>query len=489
METIISSIEAQRITEVVSNLCKQANIYITRDLYNALWDSYVTENTIESKFILDQMLENINLASKHIRPICQDTGIVVVFIEVGQNVHIKNGLLEDSINKGVEKAYRENYFRKSIVQSPIFNRVNTGNNSPAVIHTKIVEGNSIKIILSIKGCGSENMSTLKMLKPSDGIEGIVDFVIETIKNAGSNPCPPIRLGIGIGGTMEYAALLAKKSLTLPIKPKKELELNARFDDIAKLELDLLKKINEIKIGAGGLGGSTTALSVNILTAPTHIAALPLAVNINCHVSRHASAEIFDNKVKYNFDDFILEFDDIPHNMENIKRVDSSDVETLRNLKVGDRLLLSGEIYTARDAAHKAIFESLQKNEELPIDIKDKIIYYVGPCPAKDDEIIGPAGPTTSERMDKYTPILLEQKVLGFIGKGQRSSSVTNSIRKNNGLYLIAAGGAGILLSQKVVKAEIIAYPELGPEAIYRLKIIDFPVIVGIDSKGNDIYKR
>lgn len=488
MKNAISTIKSEQITIAVANLCKQANIFITDDLHKALLESYSGEQCIESKFILEQILENIELAAKHNRPICQDTGIVVVFVEIGQNVHIQGDLLEEAINAGVEKAYEENCFRKSIVKSPIFDRVNTGNNTPAVIYTNMVKGNSIKISLSIKGCGSENMSALKMLKPADGTDGIIQFVLDTVKNAGSNPCPPIRIGIGIGGTMDYAALLSKKALNLPISAYKELKTKADSDKISKLELEILDKVNKINIGAGGLGGNTTALGVNILTAPTHIAALPVAVNINCHVSRHASAKIDKNITQYNFNNFITEYNELHHNNPNIKRLNTNDINKIKELKVGDKFLLSGEIYTARDAAHKKLFEALQKGEELPVDIKDKIIYYVGPCPAKKDEIIGPAGPTTSGRMDKYTPTLLENGALGFIGKGERSQSVIDSIKDNKGFYLVTTGGAGVLLSKKVVKADIIAYPELGAEAIYKLEIVDFPVIVAIDSNGNNIFK-
>ncbi|MFH0703154.1 MAG: fumarate hydratase [bacterium] len=483
----ISRIKSEKITEIVFNLCKQANLYISKDVYNTILNSYTKEKSSKSKYILWQILENIRLASELKRPICQDTGIVVIFAEIGQNVFIEGDNFENAVNQGVKEAYKNNFFRKSIIDDPIFKRINTNTNIPAVIYTKLINSNSIKISLAVKGCGSENMSTVKMLKPSAGIEGIVDFAVETVRKAGSNPCPPVRLGIGIGGTLDYAAFLSKKALLEPIKTEKELELLSLTNNTAKLELEILQKTNDLKIGAAGFGGNTTVFGVNILDFPTHIAALPVAININCHASRHAKAEIFENNIKYYFDDFQYKFEEICNQKKLYKQVNTDDAASLKNLKTGDEILLSGYIYTARDAAHKKLIECIDKNEDLPIDIKDKIIYYTGPCPKQENEIIGPAGPTTSCRMDKYTPALLERGLLGSIGKGERSSQVIESIIDNKGIYLVATGGAAVLLSQKITEAKVIAYPELGPEAIYKLKIEKFPVIVAIDSNGNNIF--
>lgn len=477
-------IKSEKITEAVSNLCKQANIYISKDVYKALLNSYQEETSEKSRNALGQILENLRIAAELKRPMCQDTGIVIVFAEIGQNIIIEGKNFEEAVNLGVEKAYIENFFRKSTVKDPIFERINTGNNTPAIIHTSIVSGNSIKISVCLKGAGSENMSTAIMLKPSAGIEGVIDFVVETVKNAGANPCPPIRLGIGIGGTLEYAAVLSKKALFQEVKTEQELTTLSENNKLAALELDILKKTNSLKIGTAGLGGNTTVFGINILTYSTHIASLSVAVTINCHASRHAEAEIFENDIKYDFENFQYQFENINIENQNLKKLNTEDIESLRNLKAGEQVLLKGFVYTARDAAHKRMMECIDKGQDLPVEIKDKIIYYVGPCPAKENEIIGPAGPTTSSRMDKYVPILMKQKgLLGSIGKGNRSEEVINSIKDNKGVYFIATGGAACLLAQKIISAEVIAYPDLGPEAIYKLELQDFPVTVAIDSTG------
>ena len=526
MKKKINIIKSSQITEAVFNLCNQANIYIPKDVYNAILESYKREPSARAKNILAQLLENIKLASITRRPICQDTGMVVAFVDIGQNVFIEGDPIDEAINNGVEKSYRESFFRKSIVDDPIFDRVNTGNNTPAIIHTKIIPGNSIKMSISTKGCGSENMSAAGMLKPSAGIQGIIDFIVKTVKNAGANPCPPIRLGIGIGGSLEYSALLSKRALLEPIRSEASL-LNLCYarmqatkvfmrnatdafssilpsfqtiindvdlwqpsefsDRIAKLELNILKSLNQLKIGPSGMGGNTTVFGVNVLTYPTHIAALPVTVNINCNASRHASAKITNEGILYNFDNFQYDFEELPPDSDIIKKLSTDNINGIKDLKVGEIVHLSGYIYTARDAAHKNLVECINNGEDLPFDIKNKIIYYVGPCPAANNEIIGPAGPTTSARMDKYAPILTEYGLLGSIGKGQRSEKVIKSIIENKGIYFCATGGAACLLQQKIKEAQVVAYPELGPEAVYKLKIEDFPLIVAIDSEGNNIF--
>lgn len=486
MNKEITVIDSSKITETIANLCKQANIYARKDLYTSILNAYKKESCKNAKNIFWQILENIRLSYNLERPICQDTGIVVSFVEIGQDVIIQGDTLENAINEGIQTAYKDNFFRKSIIQDPIFERNNTGTNTPSIIHTQIVPGNSIKILLAAKGCGSENMSSVKMLNPSAGPEGIIEFAVETVKNAGANPCPPVKIGIGVGGSIEYAAFLSKKALSEPIRSEDELSALSKTDKIANLELEILRRINDLRIGAAGLGGDTTILGVNILSFPTHIAGLPVAVNINCHASRYAKAEIFENKIEYKLEDFQHEFEQLSALEENGKRINTDDISAIKALKAGDEVLLSGYIYTARDAAHKKMMECIDSGAELPIEIKDKLIYYVGPCPAKENEIIGPAGPTTSDRMDKYTPALMSRGLLGSIGKGSRSEEVINSIKENKGIYFIATGGAANLLSQRISKADIVAYPELGPEAIYKLKIENFPVIVAVDKDGSDI---
>ena len=484
MSRNISFINTEKITEIVSKLCKHANLYVSQDVYRQLYGAYQKESYPESKNVLWQILENMKIASQIKRPICQDTGFVVVFAEIGQDVHIEGGLFEDSVNAGVAKAYTENKFRYSIVEDPVFERKNTNTNAPAVIHTKIISGNSIKISLLVKGCGSENVGVIQMLKPFAGAEEIINFAVEAVKNSARNTCPPVRLGIGIGGTLDYATFLSKKALLESARSKEELELSD--DKLSKLELEILNRSNDLKIGASGFGGDTTVFGVNILSFPTHIAALPVAVNFSCHASRYAFVEIFEDEVKYKFQpDY--EFGKTSDTEEQLKSVNVDDIEALRSLKAGDRVSLSGYIYTARDAAHQKMADALKAGEELPFEIKNKIIYYVGPCPAADNEIIGPAGPTTAARMDKYTPELMNTGLFGSIGKGKRNEEVIESIKNNKGIYFITTGGTACLLAGKIKEAEVIAYPELGSEAIYKLKTENFPVTVAIDSNGNNIF--
>ncbi len=483
-ETLIK-INTEKITEAVAALCKQANLHVSNDIYEAIKSAYVREKNNAAKEILGQILENIRLANEKQRPLCQDTGSVVVFAEIGQNVVLQGNLLEDAINLGVEKAYTENKFRASIVEDPIFTRKNTNKNTPAVVYPRIVEGNTVKLSLLVKGCGSENVSTINMMKPFAGSEEIIDFVVNTVKDSVRNSCPPVRLGIGVGGTMEYAGVLSKKALLQPIKTEEK--LSSLDDELSKMELAILRKSNELNIGASGFGGDTTVFGVNILSCATHIAALPVAISFGCHASRHAGAEIFEENIKYDFE-LNQEFEKYENSYKNYTKINIEDIEQIRNLKVGEGALISGYLYTARDAAHKKMIEAIAAGEDLPFDIKNKIIYYVGPCPATESEIIGPAGPTTATRMDKYVSVLMEKGLVGTIGKGKREACISDSIKQYKGVYFIATGGVACLLADKIKEAEIIAYPELESEAIYRLKVEDFPVIVGIDSQGDSIFE-
>lgn len=478
MNTIIIS---ERIKDAVYNLCITANTRIPADFYSELRRAYEEETSPGSKEGILQLLENIKLSKNSAKPLCQDTGLVIVFVKIGQDIKIE-GDIKTAINEGVEKAYKDYPFRKSVVTDPVFNRENTKNNLPAIVYFDTMPGNNIKIDLLIKGAGSENMSTLKMLKPSEGIEGIINFAIETVKNAGSNPCPPIRLGIGIGGSYERCPLLAKKALLQPINSLQVLQ--NKTDNYSNLAKEIIKKTNELKIGANGLGGSQTVLGVNIIAEPCHIASMPVAININCNASRHAQATITPDKTVFFDEIFDYEFAETELNEKDYKNIDLSNIETIKELKAGEKVLLSGTIYTARDAAHKKITELINKNEPLPFDLKNKIIYYTGPCPAREGEVIGSAGPTTSGRMDIYTPKFMQLGMLGSIGKGKRTEAVKNAISENHGIYFIATGGAACLLSSRIKDCSLVAFEELGPEAVYKLEIEKFPVTVGIDSNGN-----
>ena len=487
-----SVIKSSTITDAACYLCQKAACCLPEDVYEGIEDLYRRETSETAKGFLAETLLNAEIAAKTMRPICQDTGITVVFVELGQNVVIEGDTLNVAINKGVERGYKEGCLRKSIVKDAIFDRTNTGNNIPAIVHTEIVEGDKIKITVAPKGSGSENMSALKMFKPANGEEDIVDFVVDTVKNAGSNSCPPLHIGVGIGGTMEYACLLAKKALLNRAIPLSELEEHAKTDKRRALELKILSSVQKTGVGAQGMGGSCTAFAVSVETYPCHIAGLPVAVNLNCHAARHAAMVIDENTVLPEITPTAFENGaEIAANIDysSYKKValPLSD-DDINGLKAGDRVLLSGEIYTARDAAHKKIVTALKAGEQLPFDLQNQLIYYAGPCPAAENEVIGPIGPTTAGRMDVYTPLLLDKGLKGMIGKGYRSAEVIEAIKHNRAVYFTATGGAACLLAQKVLSADMVAYPELGAEAVYKLKVKDFPAIVNVDSTGRSVLK-
>ncbi len=485
-------IKTSLITEAVSYLCKKAVCILPEDVYEGINDIYHRETSETARNFLKEILVNADIASKTLRPMCQDTGIVVVFVEVGQDVVLRGEDIESAINKGVERAYQEFGLRKSMVNDAVFDRTNTGTNTPAVIHTKIVPGETIKLTVVPKGSGSENMSAVKMLSPSEGVDGIINFVLETVKKAGPNSCPPLYIGIGIGGTMEYACMLAKKALLNEVIPVSKLEKLAKIDKKRAFELKILNEIQKTGIGAEGFGGKCTAFGVSIESYSSHIASLPVAVNLSCHATRHAEIVIDENtiipehiesKYKVSLQESIIDYSSYKKISLPLRN------EDIKDLKAGDRVLLSGEIHTARDAAHKKLVDAVKKGESLPFELKDGTIYHVGPCPAVRDEVIGPAGPTTSARMDSYTRQLLGPGLKGTIGKGRRSPEMIESIRKNHAVYFVATGGAACLIAKKIISAEVVAYPELGPEAVYRLEVKDFPVIVAVDSNGNDFYDQ
>ena len=483
-------INTSQITKAVRLLCEQASYFLPQDVFEGLQDMYIKEESKLGKNLLEHIISNAFLASKSKRPMCQDTGLTVVFIDIGQDVSLEGKDLTEAINDGIELAYKEGYLRKSVVDDPVFERKNTKTNTPGVIHTRIVPGNKIKLVIAPKGGGSENMSALRMLKPAEGEDGIVKFVVDTVRTAGANPCPPINVGVGIGGTMEYASYLAKKALLNQVTPLKDLEEKAKTDKKAALELRILNEIQKTGVGTQGLGGTLTAFNVSIEMYPCHIASMPVAININCHAARHAEITLdgstsIPEELKADFDIPEPEF---ASDTSDLKKVSLPlKDEDIANLKAGDSVLLNGYIYTGRDAAHKRLVECVKNNQPMPVDIKGQTLYYVGPCPAKGDEVIGPAGPTTSGRMDAYTPQMLELGLKGMIGKGYRNDAVIDAIKKHKAVYFVSTGGAGALLAQRIKEAEVVAYDDLGPEAIYKLTIEDFPVTVCIDSKGNNYY--
>ena len=457
-------------TEVIYNSIKKlvllANTRLPKADYDALLELYENEKIPSAKIALSQILKNAQIAFDESRPLCQDTGFVTVFLEVGQNLKITGDNINNVINAAIADAYVEYSLRKSIVDDSLFERVNTNNNTPVLIHTEIVNGDDLKIILSVKGGGCENVSAAKMLTLAHGLEGVKDFILETVRNAGSKPCPPIKVGVGIGSNFEGAAILSKKALLSNDKSKGKYK---------KLEIELLKEINRMKIGVMGLGGKSTCFGVKILNAPCHIASLPVAVSISCHSSRHSSAVISESGVTFEKNDY--EFFVPQDKKSNIIKVYTSEIEKIKKLPVGTNIELTGKIYTARDAAHKRFDELLLNGEKLPFDIHNAIVFYAGPCPAAKGEAIGPIGPTTSARMDKFTPLLYKNGMLASIGKGERAQDVIAFIRAYGGKYFTMTGGVASLMKSCVKSAKVIAYPELGAEAVYELEVENLPLIV------------
>lgn len=472
------------IEQAVYDLCVEANTILPNDVFTKIFDAYNSEQNPDAKQALGLILQNAQMAYKKGMPLCQDTGQVLVFIKGGN--HIPENLYA-AINNGVAKAYEENFFRKSVVKNALFNRSNTQTNTPCIIytnaHTPIDGGlenqpnsDDLEIEVLLKGAGSENVSTVQMLSPTASEDEIVEFVTSVIQKAGAKACPPYFIGIGIGGTMEYAGLLSKKALLLDKNIDESHE---------KLAQKIKAAVNDLNIGAAGLGGASTALDVKILTDFTHIACMPIAVTVNCHSNRHAKCSISElgirngKREERGQDAWMNRCVEKSIYTSTPLRLHSSDIESLKALKPGQNILLSGEIYTARDAAHKRLVEMIEKGEKLPFELKDKIIFYAGPCPCPNNSVVGSIGPTTSARMDKFLPILYEKGLLATIGKGERSNEAEMTIKQHGGVYFTVIGGIACYLSEKFKKKDLIAFKELGTEAIYRFEVEDLPLRVAI----------
>lgn len=479
----MSVINVSQVTEAVARLCIDANYFINPDIKASYEASLARETNDMARKVTEILIENADIAIANEVPLCQDTGLAVVFIDIGQDVRLEGGDITQAINAGVAKGYTEGYLRKSVVGDPI-NRKNTGDNTPAVIHYNIVPGDYIEIHVAPKGFGSENMSAVKMLKPSDGLEGVEKFVIDTVFHSGSNPCPPLILGIGVGGTMEQCAKLAKQALL------RDLSIPNPDPSWAAVEANLLAKINELGIGPSGFGGELTAMAVHIEAYPTHIAGLPVALNFGCHATRHAMAVLReDTPIEYHTPrpDALPEAPEFVQGGEEGRRLSTPfSQEDIDSLKAGEMVLISGHIYTARDAAHKRMVEMLERGEDLPIETQGQVVYYAGPSPTKPGDVIGSVGPTTSGRMDKYSPVLMSKGLKLMIGKGMRDEPVRQAITHTRGAYLTAIGGAAAYMARCVKEVELVAFEDLGTEAIRRLTVVDFPAIVAIDPTGNAI---
>src|SRR5690242_6941801 len=438
-----------------------------------------------------QILINSRMAAEGHRPLCQDTGIVTVFLKVGMDVRWEGftGSLEDAVNEGVRRAYNDpdNKLRASVLADPAGKRSNTRDNTPAVINVSIVPGGTVEVIVAAKGGGSEAKSKFAMLNPSDSI---VDWVIKTVPTMGAGWCPPGMLGIGIGGTAEKAMLLAKQALMEPIDIQ-DLIARGPSNRIEELRLEIYRKVNDLGIGAQGLGGLTTVLDVKILDYPTHAANLPVAMIPNCAATRHAHF-ILDGSGPVALDPPSLDdWPSITYDVSTARRVNLDTVtrEEVATWKPGEVLLLNGKLLTGRDAAHKRMTDMLNRGEELPVDFTNRFIYYVGPVDPVGNEVVGPAGPTTATRMDKFTRQMLEQTgLLGMVGKAERGPVAIEAIKDNRAVYLMAVGGAAYLVSKAIKASRVLAFEDLGMEAIYEFTVEDMPVTVAVDANGTSVHQ-
>jgi len=485
-------IKQDDLIQSVSDALQYISYYHPVDFIQAVNAAYEKEQSESAKDALAQILINSRMCAEGKRPICQDTGIVTVFLKVGMNVQWQSELsLTDMINEGVRRAYThpDNVLRASILDDPAGARKNTKDNTPAVIHTEIVPGDTLDITVAAKGGGSENKSKLAMLNPSDSI---VDWVLKTVPTMGAGWCPPGVLGIGIGGTAEKAGVLAKESLMEHIDIQELIE-RGPSNRIEELRLEIFEKVNALGIGAQGLGGLTTVVDVKIKDYPTHAASLPVAMIPNCAATRHVHFELDGSGPAYIEAPNLSDWPEVTRaENENTKRVNLDTVtpEEAASWAPGDTLLISGKMLTGRDAAHKKLAEMIAKGEPMPngIDFTNRFIYYVGPVDPIEGEVVGPAGPTTSTRMDKFTETMLaETGLLGMIGKAERGPVAIESIKKHKAVYLMAVGGAAFLVSKAIRSSRVVAFEELGMEAIHEFEVEDMPVTVAVDSKGESVH--
>ena len=485
-----TTIRQEDLVQSVADALQYISYYHPKDYIQALGRAYEREQSLPAKDAIAQILTNSRMCAEGHRPLCQDTGIVNVFLKVGMDVRFESKVsLADMINEGVRRAYNhpDNKLRASVLADPMFTRKSTGDNTPAVINVELVPGNKVDVNVAAKGGGSEAKSKFAMLNPSDSI---IDWVLKTVPTMGAGWCPPGMLGIGVGGTAEKAMLMAKESLMEPIDMS-DLKARGPNSKIEEMRIELYDKVNALGIGAQGLGGLSTVLDVKILDYPCHAANKPIAMIPNCAATRHAH--------------FVLDGSG-PAMLEPPKLSDwpkvtwsASAAATRVNLdkltpaevasgKPGQTLLLSGKMLTGRDAAHKRIQDMLEKGEKLPTDFTNRVIYYVGPVDPVRDEVVGPAGPTTSTRMDKFTDTMLGKTgLIAMVGKAERGPAAIESIKKHKAAYLMAVGGAAYLVSKAIRKSRVVGFADLGMEAIYEFEIEDMPVTVAVDSNGTSVH--
>ncbi len=480
------------LVETVAAALQYISYYHPADFISHLARAYEREASPAAKDAIAQILTNSRMCAEGHRPICQDTGVVNVFLKIGMDVRFEGftGSVEDAVNAGVRSAYlnSDNKLRASMLDDPIFERKNTKDNTPAVIHMTVVPGNKLDVTVAAKGGGSENKSKFIMMNPSDSL---VDWVMKTVPTMGAGWCPPGILGIGVGGTAEKAMMLAKEVLMEPIDmfdllargPKNKLE---------ELRIELYEKVNALGIGAQGLGGLTTVLDVKIATYPTHAAGKPVAMIPNCAATRHAHVVMDGSGAAYLTPPSLDSWPKVnwAPDYNASKRVDLNALTPaeVQTWKPGQTLLLNGKMLTGRDAAHKRIQEMLAKGEKLPVDFTNRVIYYVGPVDPVRDEVMGPAGPTTATRMDKFTEMMLAQTgLIAMIGKAERGPAAIEAIRKHGSAYLMAVGGAAYLVAKAIKAAPVVGFADLGMEAIYEFDVVDMPVTVAVDAQGTSVH--
>ena len=489
----MTTIRQDDFIQSIADALQHISYYHPVDYIAALGDAYEKETGPAAKDAIAQILTNSRMCAEGHRPICQDTGIVVVFLQVGMNVTWDAKMsVQEMVNEGVRRAYLlpDNVLRASIVADPAFSRVNTRDNTPAVVHTEIVPGDTIDVRLSAKGGGSENKAKFAMLNPSDSI---VDWVLKTVPTMGAGWCPPGMLGIGIGGSAEKAMVMAKESLMGDIDMA-QLKARGPKNKIEELRIELHDKVNALGIGAQGLGGLTTVLDVKILDYPTHAVSKPIAMIPNCAATRHAHFTLDGSGVATLPIPKLTDWPKVTWQPDrNAKRVnlDTLTREEVAAWKAGDRLLLTGKLLTGRDAAHKRIADLFAKGEPLPagVDFTNRVIYYVGPVSPVRDEVVGPAGPTTATRMDKFTEMMLSKTgLIAMIGKAERGPTGVEAIRKHRAAYLMAVGGAAYLVSKAIRASRVVAFEDLGMEAIYEFQVEEMPVTVAVDAEGTNVHE-
>lgn len=475
----------------VADALQYISYYHPVDFIKAVHSAYEREESQAAKDAMAQILINSRMSAEGKRPICQDTGIVTVFLTIGMEVRFEGDLsITDMVNEGVRQAYLnpDNILRASVLSDPDGKRINTKDNTPSVVHMTLVPGNTVEVHVAAKGGGSEAKSKFAMLNPSDSV---VDWVLKVVPQMGAGWCPPGMLGIGIGGTAEKAMLLAKEALLEPINIQ-ELITKGPNSRAEELRIELFEKINNLGIGAQGLGGLTTVLDVKVLDFPTHAANKPIALIPNCAATRHTHFKL-DGSGPAELE--VPKLEDWPKITwdagPNSRRVNVDELtpEKVAEFKPGETLLLNGTILTGRDAAHKRLVEFIDAGKPMPVDFDNKLIYYVGPVDPVRDEVVGPAGPTTATRMDKFTDTVLENTgLIGMIGKAERGPVAIESIKKHKSVYLMAVGGAAYLVSKAIKKAKVVAFEDLGMEAIYEFEVEDMPVTVAVDSNGTSVHQ-